>query len=74
MILGGPILYLIGHTLFRLRMIHNVSRKRVIAVVAILALAPLGSTLPSLALAVSVLAILAILAAAETHGRITAET
>ena len=38
-ILGGPALYLVGHTLFRLRMIHNVSRKRVVAMVAILALA-----------------------------------
>ena len=44
-ILGGPVLYLAGHTLFRLRMIHNVSRKRVVATVAILALALLGGTL-----------------------------
>jgi low temperature requirement protein LtrA len=69
-ILGGPVLYLVGHTLFRLRMIHNVSRKRVVAAVAILALAPLGGTFTSLALAACVLAILAVLAAAETHNRL----
>ena len=69
-ILGGPVLYLVGHTLFRLRMIHNVSRKRVVAAIAILALAPLGGTLSSLALAACVLAILAVLAAAETRNRL----
>ena len=70
-ILGGPALYLVGHTLFRLRMIHNVSRKRVVATVAILALALVGSTLTSLALAACVLAILAVLAADETRHRLS---
>jgi len=69
-ILGGPVLYLVGHTLFRLRMIHNVSAKRVVAAIAILALAPLGGALSSLALAACVLAILAVLAAAETRNRL----
>ena len=59
-----------GHTLFRLRMIHNVSRKRLLAAAAITALAPLGAVLSSLALAACVLAILAILAAAETRNRL----
>jgi low temperature requirement protein LtrA len=70
-ILGGPALYLVGHTLFRLRMIHNVSRKRVVAMVAVLALASLGGTLTSLALAACVLAILAVLAADETRHRLS---
>ena len=69
-ILGGPVLYLVGHTLFRLRMIHNVSRKRVVAAVAILALAPLVGTLSCLTLAACVLAILAVLAGAETRNRL----
>jgi low temperature requirement protein LtrA len=69
-ILGGPVLYLMGHTLFRLRMIHNVSRKRLLAAAAITALAPLGGVLSSLALAACVLAILTILAAAETRNRL----
>ena len=69
-ILGGPVLYLIGHTLFRLRMIHNVSRKRLAAAAAIVALAPFGATLTSLGLAAGVLAILTVLAAAETRNRL----
>ena len=73
-ILGGPALYLIGHTLFRLRMIHNVSRKRVVAAAAIVALTPLGTTLTSLGLATCVLAILTILAAAETRNRLADPT
>ncbi len=69
-ILGGPVLYLIGHTLFRLRMIHNVSRKRLAAAAAIVALAPLGAALTSLGVAACVLAILALLAIAETRNRL----
>jgi low temperature requirement protein LtrA len=72
-ILGGPVLYLIGHTLFRLRMIHNVSRKRLVAIAAIIALAPLGTALPSLGVAACVLAILTALAAAETRNRLASE-
>ena len=72
-ILGGPVLYLIGHTLFRLRMIHNVSRKRLVAIAAIIALAPLGTALPSLGVAACVLAILTVLAAAETRNRLASE-
>ncbi len=70
MILGGPALYLVGHTLFRLRMIHNVSRKRVAAAAAIVALAPLGAALTSLGIAACVLAILTVLAVAETRNRL----
>ena len=70
-ILGGPVLYLVGHTLFRLRMIHNISRKRVIATAALLALAPLGDTLTSLGLAACVLAVLAVLASSETRHRLS---
>lgn len=42
MALGGPIIYLIGDGLFRRRMIHSTDPKRVAAIVALLALAPLG--------------------------------
>ena len=62
-----------GHTLFRLRMIGNVSRKRLFAAAAIVALAPLAVVLPSLALAAGVLVILVVLAGAETRNRIAAE-
>ena len=53
-------------------MIHNVSRKRVVAAVVILALAPLGTVISSLALAFCVLAMLAVLAASETRNRLAA--
>ena len=69
-ILGGPVLYLIGHTLFRLRMIHNVSRKRLVAIAAVAALAPLGAALTSLGVAACVLAILTALAVTETRNRL----
>ena len=69
-ILSGPVLYLIGHTLFRLRMIHSVSRKRLVAMAAIVALAPLGAALTSLGVAACVLAILTVLAVAETGNRL----
>jgi low temperature requirement protein LtrA len=69
-IVGGPALYLVGHTLFRLRMIHNISHKRVVAAAIILALAPLGTVIPSLALAACVLAVLVALAAVETRNRL----
>ncbi len=72
-LLGGPALYLIGHTLFRLRMIHNVSKKRVVATLAIIALAPLASVLSALAISACVLAILVVLAVAETRNRLVAE-
>jgi len=52
-------------------MIHNVSRKRVVATVAIIALALLGGTLTSLALAACVFAILAVLAGDETRHRLS---
>jgi low temperature requirement protein LtrA len=69
-ILSGPVLYLIGHTLFRLRMIHSVSRKRLVAMAAIVGLAPLGAALTSLGVATCVLAILTVLAVAETGNRL----
>jgi low temperature requirement protein LtrA len=71
-IVGGPILYLVGHTVFRLRMIHNVSPKRMIACAALLALAPLGLVISSLALSALVLVVLTVLAASETRQRLTA--
>jgi hypothetical protein len=51
-------------------MIHNISRKRVVAAAIILALAPLGTVIPSLALAACVLAVLVALAAVETRNRL----
>jgi low temperature requirement protein LtrA len=71
-IVGGPVLYLLGHLSFRLRMIHNVTRKRVAATAALIAVAPLGA-ISGLVLGAAVAGILVVLAVAETKGRLLAE-
>lgn len=72
---GGPILYLAGHLLFRLRMAGSVSGKRLSAAVAIAVCGVLGLALPALAVAALIGAVLVGLIVAETaaahrrHGR-----
>ncbi len=65
MLVGGPAIYLIGESLFRLRMIASASAKRVTAIFVIVALAALGGTLSILALALCVTGVLTILALSE---------
>ncbi len=62
MIVGGPIVYLAGETLFRIRMIRSASAKRLAAILTLLVLAPLAAVLSSLALSVTVAAVLTALA------------
>jgi low temperature requirement protein LtrA len=69
-VLAGPILYLLGHIAFRLRMTGTLARKRLIAAALVAAAGALGFVLPALALSTVVLAILALLAAIETRGRL----
>lgn len=65
MLVGGPVLYMIGQLLFRLRMIGWVTRKRVVAVVVIAATVALGRTLSAITLTALLTAWMTILAAAE---------
>jgi low temperature requirement protein LtrA len=58
MTLGGPALYLVGDTLFRVRMIGSASPKRIIAVIALGAVALFGSHVSTLVLSTLVAAIL----------------
>jgi low temperature requirement protein LtrA len=58
MTVGGPVLYLIGHTLFRLRMIGSVSPNRIAAIVALGLLAALGNGLSAVALSGAVASLL----------------
>jgi low temperature requirement protein LtrA len=58
MMVGGPAVYLLGESLFRLRMIGSASPKRIIAVVALAVLAAAGTHLPALALSAGVAAVL----------------
>jgi low temperature requirement protein LtrA len=48
---GGPVLYLLGHVAFRLRIGGSVSRKRLGAAAAIAAIGALGAMIPALAAA-----------------------
>ncbi len=61
MMVGGPALYLLGDTLFRVRMIRSVSRKRIATIVTLGIVAAAGSGLPALALSGIVAALLAAL-------------
>jgi low temperature requirement protein LtrA len=49
-VVSGPAVYLLGHTLFRLRMARSLSTKRLLGALACLALAPLGWFVPAIAL------------------------
>jgi low temperature requirement protein LtrA len=63
---GGPILYLAGHLLFRLRMAGSVSGRRLSAAAAIAVCGVLGRALPALAVAALIAAVLVALIVAET--------
>jgi len=61
----GPFIYLAGETVVRLRMINQVSVKRAVAMLALLALGVAGRDLSALALSGAIAAILLALAASE---------
>jgi low temperature requirement protein LtrA len=63
---AGPMLYLAGHLVFRLRMAGSTSGKRLSAVLAIGVCGVLGSVLPALAVASLIAAVLVVLIVAET--------
>ncbi len=65
MMIGGPIVYLLGETLFRMRMIGSVSPKRITAVLGLALLAPLAAVLSAAALSAAVAAVLIALAVWE---------
>jgi low temperature requirement protein LtrA len=62
MMVGGPAVYLVGETLFRLRMIGTACPKRVTCILALCALGLLAGGLPALALSGAVAAVLTALA------------
>jgi low temperature requirement protein LtrA len=63
---AGPMLYLVGHLVFRLRMAGSVSGKRLSAVFAIAVCGALGIALPALLVAALIAAVLVVLITAET--------
>ena len=67
---AGPILYLLGHLGFRLRMIGSLAPGRIAAILAIVVAALATSRAPSLVSLVAVTAVLCVLSGAETAGRL----
>jgi low temperature requirement protein LtrA len=66
---GGPVLYLLGSVLFKLRVIHVNWGKRAVAAVVVAAIAALGAQLPALATWTLILGVLVALAASEVTER-----
>jgi low temperature requirement protein LtrA len=64
-VVAGPALYLLGHTLFRLRMAGSLSWKRFGGALACLALGAVGTSVPALVLSTLVLGVLVAVIAAE---------
>jgi len=62
MVIGGPVLYLLGESLFRLRMTGAANAKRVAVAAALVLLVPIGTQISALALSASVAAMLGTLA------------
>jgi low temperature requirement protein LtrA len=61
-VIGGPVLYLVGESLFRLRVAGVANTKRLAVAALLAALAPLGSQISALALSATVAALLGALA------------
>jgi low temperature requirement protein LtrA len=64
-LLGGTALYLLAHVGFRLRNVHTLSVRRLLCAIVLVALLPLGVTLPALATLAILAALLALLIAYE---------
>jgi low temperature requirement protein LtrA len=62
MVVGGPVLYLLGESLFRLRVTGAANAKRVAVAAILVLLAPIGSQISVLALSATVAAVLSALA------------
>ena len=70
-IVGGPAVYLLGHLLFRYRMVRNTSRPWLVALAALAALTVAGAAfgVPLLALAVAATLVLAALLVHDARRR-----
>ncbi|HEY2535704.1 MAG TPA: low temperature requirement protein A [Solirubrobacteraceae bacterium] len=64
-LLGGAAMYLLAHVAFRLRNMHTLNRRRLLCAFVLLALLPLGATLPALATLAILAALLVALIAYE---------
>jgi low temperature requirement protein LtrA len=64
-LLGGTALYLLAHVAFRLRNMHTLSGRRLVCAIVLLALVPVGRSLPALATLGILAALLVVLIAYE---------
>ena len=64
-LLGGTALYLLAHVAFRLRNVHTLNRRRLVAAVLLLALIPVAVEIPALATVTLVGVVLSALIAYE---------
>jgi low temperature requirement protein LtrA len=69
MVLGGPALYLVGESLFRLRVTAVANAERLAVAAILVLLAPLGAQISALALSTTVTALLSALALWELRAR-----
>jgi low temperature requirement protein LtrA len=69
MVLGGPAVYLLGETLFRVRMIGSASTRRVTTIVVLCALFAIAGHLSALALCILVTLVVTALAVWEDTSR-----
>ncbi|MGZ4186899.1 MAG: low temperature requirement protein A [Solirubrobacteraceae bacterium] len=67
MVLGGPVLYLLGESTFRLRVTGATNTKRLAITAILVLLAPIGSHVSALALSATVVALLSAAALWELH-------
>lgn len=66
-LLGGVALYLLGHVAFRWRLVHTMSRHRLLCSVVLVALFPLAVEVPALATVALVLLVLCLLVVYEVR-------
>jgi low temperature requirement protein LtrA len=71
MVLGGPALFLLGESLFRLRMAGTANVQRLAAAALLVLLAPLGTQISALALSATVAGLLSALALWELRAPLT---
>jgi low temperature requirement protein LtrA len=64
-VIGGPALFLLGETLFRLRMTGTISGRRLTCVAALALVAPIATSISAIALVAIVTAMLTVLALSE---------
>ena len=64
-VVGGPVLYLLAHVLFRLRLARSLSVKRLGAAVACIAIGLLGTAVPALVVATLLAVVLVVLIVVE---------